>query len=315
MWTDTEEDALYRSNLDGSSVTKILDLTTIEGEFRDYDPFGITTDGNKLFWTDRTLEAIFTSNLDGTNAAELIDFNAAFGNSDYRAREITTDGHQLFWVDHSQDSVYRANLDGTNAIQLIDLEATFGNTGSTSGYTPLGITNNGSQIFWTDAITDSIYQANLDGTGATQLISLDSALGDAIYVPRSITTDGNSLFWTDSFFSNEDIYSASIDGTGVTKITELGPSVNPTGITTNGSKLFWLAAVGQTVNIANLDGTGISTIVDLEAEFGMANYSPQAITIIPDTNVVPEPLTILGAGTAVAFGTGFKRKLAKTKKK
>ncbi len=31
--------------------------------------------------------------------------------------------------------------------------------------------------------------------------------------------------------------------------------------------------------------------------------------------VVPEPLTILGAGIAVAFGTGFKRKLAKTKKK
>lgn len=30
---------------------------------------------------------------------------------------------------------------------------------------------------------------------------------------------------------------------------------------------------------------------------------------------VPEPLTILGAGTAIAFGTGFKRKLAKAKKK
>ncbi len=30
---------------------------------------------------------------------------------------------------------------------------------------------------------------------------------------------------------------------------------------------------------------------------------------------VPEPLTILGAGTAIAFGTAFKRKLAKAKKK
>ena len=30
---------------------------------------------------------------------------------------------------------------------------------------------------------------------------------------------------------------------------------------------------------------------------------------------VPEPLTILGAGTAVAFGTSFKRKLAKAKSK
>ncbi len=32
-------------------------------------------------------------------------------------------------------------------------------------------------------------------------------------------------------------------------------------------------------------------------------------------STVPEPLTILGAGTAVAFGTSFKRKLSKAKKK
>ncbi len=34
-----------------------------------------------------------------------------------------------------------------------------------------------------------------------------------------------------------------------------------------------------------------------------------------DIGVVPEPLTILGAGTAIAFGTGFKRKLGKANKK
>ncbi|CCQ53984.1 hypothetical protein CWATWH0402_1198 [Crocosphaera watsonii WH 0402] len=34
-----------------------------------------------------------------------------------------------------------------------------------------------------------------------------------------------------------------------------------------------------------------------------------------EISAVPEPLTILGTGTAIAFGAGFKRKLAKTKKK
>lgn len=34
-----------------------------------------------------------------------------------------------------------------------------------------------------------------------------------------------------------------------------------------------------------------------------------------DIVVVPEPLTILGTGAAIAFGAGFKRKLAKAKKK
>ncbi len=45
------------------------------------------------------------------------------------------------------------------------------------------------------------------------------------------------------------------------------------------------------------------------AEFGVDGERPEP------TNAVPEPLTILGAGTAIAFGTGFKRKLAKALKK
>ena len=34
---------------------------------------------------------------------------------------------------------------------------------------------------------------------------------------------------------------------------------------------------------------------------------------IQTTHAVPEPLTILGAGTAISFGAAFKRKLAKKK--
>jgi hypothetical protein len=39
------------------------------------------------------------------------------------------------------------------------------------------------------------------------------------------------------------------------------------------------------------------------------------IDLTVEHHAVPEPLTIIGAGTAVAFGTGFKRKLGKAKKK
>ena len=44
------------------------------------------------------------------------------------------------------------------------------------------------------------------------------------------------------------------------------------------------------------------------------NLRPQ-LKLDFDVQPVPEPLTILGAGTAIAFGAGFKRKLAKVKKK
>lgn len=45
--------------------------------------------------------------------------------------------------------------------------------------------------------------------------------------------------------------------------------------------------------------------------FGQFYIGTDQMTI----QTVLEPLTILGAGTAIAFGTGFKRKLAKAKKK
>ncbi|EHJ14700.1 PEP-CTERM sorting domain-containing protein [Crocosphaera watsonii] len=40
-----------------------------------------------------------------------------------------------------------------------------------------------------------------------------------------------------------------------------------------------------------------------------------SLNIAVEREVVQEPLTILGTGTAIAFGAGFKRKLAKAKKK
>ncbi len=59
---------------------------------------------------------------------------------------------------------------------------------------------------------------------------------------------------------------------------------------------------------------------DLELSFigelglsGGYTYQDSSATI--NQSSVPEPLTILGAGAAIAFGTGFKSKLGKVKKK
>ena len=41
----------------------------------------------------------------------------------------------------------------------------------------------------------------------------------------------------------------------------------------------------------------------------------RSLTFTQGNHAVPEPLTILGAGVAIAFGATFKRKLAKAKKK
>ncbi len=75
-------------------------------------------------------------------------------------------------------------------------------------------------------------------------------------------------------------------------------------------------------SLTNAGGTvAINTTRNLsfEATCGDLNCSfltdPGRFITAGTVTAVPEPLTILGVGTALAFGTGFKRKLGKGKKK
>ncbi len=71
----------------------------------------------------------------------------------------------------------------------------------------------------------------------------------------------------------------------------------------NPSELFTSATLKFPTAPGVVDGIGLDDLT-----IGTAN---QVVT----NQAVPEPLTILGAGTAVAFGAGFKRKLNKSPKK
>ncbi len=80
---------------------------------------------------------------------------------------------------------------------------------------------------------------------------------------------------------------------------QLSPQVGRVGF--NGSDLW--------IDTGNLSTSGsINTPLPF--------YAMSSIQTVEETTTpIPEPLTILGAGTAIAFGAGFKRKLAKAKKK
>ena len=74
--------------------------------------------------------------------------------------------------------------------------------------------------------------------------------------------------------------------------------------------------VGNTISVpATVFADGIiqfsNPVSSLSLATNATSSNQQAFTF----GVVPEPLTILGAGTAAGFGAFFKRKLAKAKKK
>ena len=70
--------------------------------------------------------------------------------------------------------------------------------------------------------------------------------------------------------------------------------------------------MGWETNTWMFSATGSSTTLSFISNIG-GPYGPTLDNVSVTT--VPEPLTILGAGMAVAFGTGFKKTLSKIKKK
>ncbi|GBF80783.1 PEP-CTERM sorting domain-containing protein [Aphanothece sacrum] len=63
------------------------------------------------------------------------------------------------------------------------------------------------------------------------------------------------------------------------------------------------------------NGNSITDLSLSPAQEVLISSSGQGLYAVYNSGAVPEPLTILGAATAVAFGRGFKRELSKTKKK
>ena len=94
---------------------------------------------------------------------------------------------------------------------------------------------------------------------------------------------------------------------------------------TNNTQIDYVETLAVT---GNIDFTNFADFVSGPVELGWLyepnTYGFASINSITNSgdfkltyeyNAVPEPLTILGAGTAIAFGGAFKRKLAKKNKK
>jgi hypothetical protein len=117
---------------------------------------------------------------------------------------------------------------------------------------PQGLTTAGGKLYWIDGTT--VYDANLDGTGVTTLLNLGVA-------PTSIAVSASDNEIFVSFNSpgaqTINVYPLVPDAVGQRLIS----ATAPTGLTIAGGKLYWID--GTTVYGANLDGTGITTLLSL----------------------------------------------------
>jgi len=195
------ENAVYRSDLDGSNIETIDDTlvaTTL------YD-MAIDPENKKIYWSDTNNFDVYRADYDGSNRVKVLDSASA-----YRF-DVDPYNDKIYWTSGNND-IHRNNLDGTGfetvftapvnigdiALDLVN-ERIYWSAGATIYHGPLGaplvvddsfpdpganITQialdiPGGKIYWVDFAAPVIKKANLDGTNITS-ISPSSARGFAV---------------------------------------------------------------------------------------------------------------------------------------
>ena len=110
----------------------------------------------------------------------------------------------------------------------------------------LQFTVNAGHVYWTNAGTNTIGRASLDGTGADQSFITGASF------PRGVAVDADHVYWT----NGNDIGRANLDGTGVDQSFITGAST-PYGVAVDAGHVYWANIGTNTIGRANLDGTSV----------------------------------------------------------
>ena len=117
------------------------------------------------------------------------------------------------------------------------------------------------KIYWTDAGTDKIQCAKLDGSNVQDLITRPHRLGD----PHGIALDiaSGKIYWADE--GTDKIQSANLDGSYVQDLIEIRDVRSPTSIAldVDSVKMYWIQTLlfSSEIWCANLNGSGQQRIL------------------------------------------------------
>jgi GEVED domain/Domain of unknown function DUF11/Secretion system C-terminal sorting domain len=250
-WTDSGTLKVQRASLaDGSGVE---DVVTTEARF----PAGIAVDGvgGKVYWADLDFSGPTTlkrANLDGSSIEGVLS-----GLPASRGVALDRAGGKVYWV--QSDNIQRANLDGTDQEQIL---------GGLNGPLRLAINPVAGKLYWTSGQDETIFQSNLDGTGAVPLI----AGAGVVDLPLGIALDvaGGKVYWSDVTLNR--VSRANLDGSNpeilvAGQFSARGMAVDPTG------KIYW--SVGGEIRRSELDGSTVESFLDLPGVVGYLALSSQ----------------------------------------
>ena len=244
---------------------------------------GVAFAQSYIFWSDIRDKVIRRSNVDGSAIQIILSGITSLGVS------VDQTAKKIYWTDIGNfdvigdETIKRANFDGTGRETLVT---------SVDGIrhpVDIELDTVRGKMYWTDAGTQAIYRANLDGSLLEMLVDIPfnrnnygSGPGQNFEFANvwGLTLDNQAMkmYWTD-YFGN-DIHVADFNGLNIVQIVpeEAGSTLRGIDIDVAGGKIIWVTGdFGQEVMRANKDGSFVETIVS--GNLGTDLKSPYEIAI------------------------------------
>ncbi len=211
-WSDTQLKRIYRTNLDGSNLERIVDESVAR-------PTHIALDetAGKLYWADANEKSIRRSNLDGSN----IETIASTGGRSVSSITLDTTENRVYWSRMHSSRIYSTKFNGTGQNDFL----------TTSGL-PVGlvIDDDGGYIYWVDERGSQIGRTKLDGSQEETIIT-------GLSHPTGIALDtvGGKIYWG----QYQGMYSANLDGSDQKKLAESNHYGRSIALEFPGPEVYW----------------------------------------------------------------------------
>jgi uncharacterized repeat protein (TIGR03803 family) len=278
---------LFRVNTDGSGYTNLHSFTTVVGSPQTnsdgrFPVADLILSGNTLYGTVESgglfgNGVLFKMNTDSSNFTILHHFTATldspYTNSDGASPQAglilsgaTLYGTARFGGSAASGTVFAINTNGTGFTNLHSFTATvFVNPVNSDGANPSGrLTLSGKTLYGTANYGGSlgkgvVFAVNIDGTGFTNLYSLDY-FNDGANPYAGLILSGNTLYGTAQLggsSGNGTVFALSTNGTGFSVLHNFTATTGSTPTNSDGRLPFGgLVLLGNTV-YGTADGGGI----------------------------------------------------------
>ena len=284
--------SIYRANLDGSGVERVVKAKAGSAEFV------LHPEGGKIYWEDmpvpptwdpETESYIRRANLDGSNVEDLVTIQAGSG----VPQLLDVSGREMYWSkvrrSTSETNIYRTGLDGSDTEALLE------------GVGPLwnfALDPVRGEMYWmedhslgrqSDRTRAMIRRADLDGSNVQDLLG---GIHVSWPVGFALNGVGGMMYWT---HPQEGIFQAELNGSSVDLLVA---GVSPLDFVLDpaGGKMYWTDdGTGgwwdpdDSIRRANLDGSDVEVLLTGLLKPSIALHTPQVRTTISISQETPRP--------------------------